>query len=56
MAMSRVSDFTYGIDWSVQESGIPVPNHIVVSRNEGNEDPPGFEETEDYVAMNGQPL
>jgi len=39
----------------LQESGIPVPKHIIVSRErvpEG-EDPPGFEETEDYVSMNG---
>ena len=41
----------------LQESGIPVPKHIIVSR-EGvpdGEDPPGFAETEDYVAMNGAP-
>ena len=39
----------------LQESGIPVPKHIIVSRErvpEG-EDPPGFEDTEDYVSMNG---
>ena len=41
----------------LQESGIPVPKHIVVSREgvpEG-EDPSGFEESEDYVSMNGAP-
>ena len=42
----------------MQESGIPVPHHIVVSREPGeeNKNPPGFEETEDYVAMNGEGL
>lgn len=37
----------------VQESGIPVPNHIIVNRDESGNDPPGFEETEDYVSLNG---
>ncbi|KAK9823756.1 hypothetical protein WJX72_005206 [[Myrmecia] bisecta] len=38
------------------ESGIPVPLHIVIDRDnlpEGQPDPPGFVETEDYVEMNG---
>jgi hypothetical protein len=38
---------------TVQDSGIPVPNHIIVNRDEGGRDPPGFEETEDYVSLNG---
>jgi hypothetical protein len=37
----------------LQDSGIPVPNHIIVNRDEGGRDPPGFEETEDYVSLNG---
>ena len=38
-----------------QESGIPVPKHIIVSRAglAPGADPPGFEETEDYVAIGG---
>ena len=42
-----------------QESGIPVPHHIVVDRDglpEGEVDPPGFIETEDYVEMGGATL
>lgn len=42
----------------LQESGIPVPNHICVNRDnlpEG-QDPEGFIETEDYVEVNGEPL
>jgi hypothetical protein len=37
----------------LQDSGIPVPNHIIVNRDEGGRDPPGFEETEDYVSLHG---
>lgn len=38
----------------LQESGIPVPHHITVNRGEEGLDPPGFEETEDYVSLNGE--
>ena len=40
----------------MQSSGIPVPNHIVVDRDklpEGQDDPEGFMETEDYVELDG---
>lgn len=40
----------------LQESGIPVPNHIFVNREnlaEGS-DPPGFIETEDFVETQGK--
>ncbi|KAK9799737.1 hypothetical protein WJX73_006464 [Symbiochloris irregularis] len=40
---------------TLQDSGIPVPNHIKINR-EGlrpDEDPPGFVETEDYVELDG---
>lgn len=40
----------------LQESGIPVPHHIIVDRDnipEGKSDPDGFVETEDYVELNG---
>ena len=39
----------------LQEAGIPVPKHIIVSREgvPAGQDPEGFEETEDFVAMNG---
>lgn len=40
-----------------QDNGISVPKHIVVSRTpeqvENGEDPEGFEESEDYIVMNG---
>ena len=40
-----------------QENGISVPRHIIVNRTEediaNGQDPPGFEETEDYITMNG---
>ena len=42
----------------MQASGIPVPHHIVVHREklpEGQQDPEGFIETEDYVELNGEP-
>ena len=42
----------------MQASGIPVPHHIVVRREnlpEGQQDPEGFIETEDYVELNGEP-
>ncbi len=32
-----------------------MPNHIIVRRDDSGADPPGFEETEDYVAMDGAP-
>lgn len=38
------------------ESGIPAPVHIIVDRDTlppDQQDPPGFEETEDYVELNG---
>ena len=38
-----------------QETGIPLPKHIIVNREglpEGS-DPAGFEESEDYVALGG---
>jgi inositol hexakisphosphate/diphosphoinositol-pentakisphosphate kinase len=41
---------------TLMESGIPVPQHIIVDREnlpEGQTDPPGFVETEDYVELNG---
>ena len=38
---------------ALQDSGIPVPNHIIVNRDESGRDPPGFEETEDYVSLKG---
>ena len=41
----------------LQANGIPVPHHIIVNREnlpEGQEDPEGFIETEDYVEMNGE--
>ena len=40
----------------MQNSGIPVPVHIVVDRDrlpEDQDDPEGFVETEDYVELNG---
>ena len=40
-----------------QENHIPVPNHIIIAREnlpEGT-DPEGFIETEDFVELNGQP-
>lgn len=40
----------------LQDNSIPVPRHVVVSRDElppGAADPPGFVEDEDYVEMNG---
>lgn len=40
----------------LQESGIPVPHHIIVDRDglaEG-QDPEGFGETEDYVELHGE--
>jgi len=40
----------------LQESGIPVPHHICVNRDnipEG-QDPEGFIETEDYVEVDGK--
>lgn len=40
----------------VQSSGIPVPHHIVVDRDnlpENQDDPTGFVETEDYVELDG---
>ena len=39
-----------------QDASIPVPLHIVVSRDDlppGAKDPPGFEEGEDYVSLGG---
>jgi len=33
-----------------------VPQHIVVNRNDEGNDPPGFEETEDYVSLHGEKL
>ena len=43
---------------SLQESGIPVPNHICVNRDDlaEGQDPEGFVETEDYVEVNGELL
>lgn len=44
-------------DALLQRSGIPVPLHIIVDRDnlpEGQADPTGFIETEDYVELNGQ--
>ena len=40
----------------LQGNGIPVPRHIIVSRDKlspGQQDPPGFTEGEDWVEMNG---
>jgi len=40
----------------LKENSIPVPNHIIVSRDsltQGETDPPGFIETEDYVELDG---
>ena len=40
----------------MQEAGIPVPYHIIVDRDtleEGQEDPPGFKEAEDFVELDG---
>lgn len=45
-------------DSCLQKSGIPVPLHIIVDRDnlpEGQADPTGFVETEDYVELNGEP-
>ena len=41
---------------SLQESGIPVPNHICVNRDDlpEGQDPEGFVETEDYVEVDGE--
>ncbi len=33
-----------------------MPQHIVVNRNDEGNDPPGFEETEDYVSLHGEKL
>lgn len=41
----------------LQKSGIPVPLHIIVDRDnlpDGQADPTGFVETEDYVELNGK--
>ncbi len=40
----------------MQESGIPVPHHICVNRDNlpPDTDPPGFIETEDYVEQDGE--
>jgi inositol hexakisphosphate/diphosphoinositol-pentakisphosphate kinase len=40
----------------MQANGIPVPRHIIVSRDQLNpdqQDPPGFTEGEDWVEING---
>ena len=40
----------------LQESGIPVPNHIIVDREglpSGQQDPEGFKEDEDFVELGG---
>ena len=40
----------------LQESGIPVPTHIIVDREglpAGQQDPEGFKEDEDFVELGG---
>ena len=41
---------------ALQESGIPVPTHIIIDRDglAPNENPEGFVETEDYVEFQGE--
>ena len=43
---------------ALQESGIPVPTHIIIDRDglAPNENPEGFVETEDYVEFRGELL
>ncbi|KAK9821974.1 hypothetical protein WJX81_008214 [Elliptochloris bilobata] len=55
MAMQDVLLDRRRVYQKLQESGIPVPHHIAVNRDDlgPGQDPPGFVETEDYVELDG---